>query len=179
MPEYVTAYIGLGSNMGDPEKNLARALELLPLAIVDEENSFPGVANPLQLRHVSSVFRTAPQDYAAQPFFYNQVATLWCNTMVLPLQLLAHLQAIENFLGRKRTGLRFGPRVIDLDMLLFGSLQIATPTLHVPHPRMAQRAFVLVPLAEIAPDLLLPSGVTARDARDALAFTQEGQTIMQ
>ena len=179
MPEYITAYIGLGSNMGEPEKNLARALDLLPLATVNGQDSFPGVANPLQLRHVSSVFRTAPQGYAHQPFFYNQVAALWCDTMVLPLQLLAHLQTIENLLGRERSGPRFGPRVIDLDILLFGATQIATSTLRVPHPRMAQRAFVLVPLAEIAPDLLLPSGVTARDARDALVFTQEGQTIVQ
>ena len=179
MPGHIIAYIGLGSNMGNPEKNLAQALEALPLPIANGQESFPGVVQPLKLLHISSVFRTAPQGYADQPFFYNQVASLLCAAEVLPQQLLGHLQAIEKALGRERTGPRFGPRTIDLDLLLFGALQIATSSLVVPHPRMTQRAFVLVPLAEVAPDLLLPSGVTVRAARDALSYTQDNQTIVQ
>ena len=179
MSDCIAVYVGLGSNMGNPEKNLERALDMLPLPSVDGHDSFPGVAEPLQVRHVSSVFRTAPQDYVDQPFFYNQVVGLWCAVGVLPQQLLAHLQAIEKALGREPTTLRFGPRVIDLDLLLFGASQIATPTLEVPHPRMAQRAFVLVPLAEVAPDLLLPSGMTVRTARDTLAYTLDNQIIVQ
>ena len=179
MPDYRTAYIGLGSNTGEPEKKLAEAREMVPLATVNGHESFCGIQYPLKLLQVSSVYRTAPQDYAEQPYFYNQVLALGCRSHIFPEQLLAHLQAIENALGRTRSGLRFGPRVIDLDLLLFGSMQIRTPNLEVPHPRMTRRAFVLVPLAEIAPDLLLPSGVTVATARDTLNYTRDGWTLVQ
>ncbi len=136
-------YLSLGSNLGDREQNLQRALEAL------EREQIQVIAR-------SSIYETEPQDVAEQPWFLNMA--LECETRYFPLQLLSVLQSIERELGRARGAgaLRRGPRIIDIDILLFGSLVMETPQLAIPHPRMLERRFVLEPLVEIAPDLKHP-----------------------
>ena len=131
----VWAFIGLGANLGDARATLTRAL--------GELAAMPGV-DALQ---ASPLYRTKPVD-AQGPDFVNAVARL--RTTLSPLALLAGLQAIEAAHGRERP-YRNAPRTLDLDLLLYGDEVIASPTLTVPHPRMHERAFVLLPLAEIAP----------------------------
>lgn len=121
---------------------------------------------------LSSLYETRPWGLANQPDFYNQVAEL--STQLAPLELLRHALAIEARLGRQRA-VRWGPRTVDIDLLLYDDLQVQTPELTLPHPRMLQRAFVLVPLAELAPQLrvagrtiaehLAALGETSRDVR--------------
>ena len=127
--------IGLGSNLGDRLENLRRAQEALRAH--------------LQILKTSRVYLTEPWGYADQPAFLNQV--LLAKTDLPPHALLDAVKAIELELGRKPT-FRYGPRVIDIDILAYGNLVLKTPRLTIPHPRLAERAFVLVPLAEIAPD---------------------------
>ena len=135
------AYIGLGSNLGDREANLQRAVDALAAE--------PGIT----LQHVSGFIRTAPVGGPPQPDFLNAAAAI--RTSLTARQLLAVLLEIEERLGRVRAE-RWGPRVIDLDLLLYGDEVIREPGLIVPHPRMHERRFVLQPLAEIAPDALHP-----------------------
>jgi len=123
--------------MGERDENLERALALL------EREQIHVVAR-------SSIYETEPQDVAAQPWFLN-IAVV-CETRLFPLQLLTALLRIEREMGRVRR-LPRGPRIIDIDVLLVGSAIIDTPRLTIPHPRMLERAFVLAPLAEIAPAL--------------------------
>ncbi len=146
-----TVYLALGSNLGDRRANLASALERLATA-------------DLRIVRVSSIYETAPRDVLDQPWFLNQVVEV--ETSLFPRQLLARTQKIERALGRKRAQPK-GPRVIDLDILLFGDAIINTPDLEVPHPRMLDRRFVLEPLAELAPDLRHPA--TGRSLRESLA----------
>lgn len=136
-------YICLGSNLGNREQNIAGALGSL------EENRIHVTAQ-------SSLYETEPQDVADQPWFLNQVVA--CQTTYFPLQLLSILQRIERDLGRTRneTTIRRGPRVIDLDILLYDSVTMDTPELTIPHPRMLQRRFVLDPLLELAPEVKYP-----------------------
>ncbi|MGI4789191.1 MAG: 2-amino-4-hydroxy-6-hydroxymethyldihydropteridine diphosphokinase [Janthinobacterium lividum] len=136
-----TAYIGLGSNLGDRETHLETALS--------ELRSLP----TMKVTQVSSVYETAPVGLTDQPDFLNMVAEI--QTSLSPLALLSALLHIENKIGRVRT-IRWGPRVIDLDLLLFGHQEIALPELTVPHPRLRERAFAMIPLSEIAPELMLP-----------------------
>ena len=137
------AYIGLGGNLGDREATLRAAVELLAAE--------PGIA----VAAVSSFVETEPWGYADQPWFLNAVCAV--ETKLGPRDLLARLLAIEQRLGRSRgDGPRFGPRSIDLDLLVHGELTVSEPGLEVPHPRLAARRFVLAPLAEIAPDLVVP-----------------------
>lgn len=131
----VTAYIALGANLGDARTALRQALQAMA--------ALPGVA----LVRSSSLYRTAPVD-SSGPDYLNAVAEI--GTTLAPLDLLAALQAIEQVAGRERP-YRNAPRTLDLDILLYDELTLDSPTLTIPHPRMAQRAFVLVPLAEIAP----------------------------
>lgn len=131
----VTAYVALGANLGDAAHTVCDAL----VALVQ----VPGV----QRVRSSSLYRTAPVQ-ATGPDYINAVAEL-ATTLTAPA-LLAALQAIENRAGRQRP-YRNAPRTLDLDLLLYGSARVDSPTLTVPHPRMMERAFVLVPLAEIAP----------------------------
>lgn len=167
-PPRNTAYIGLGSNQGDARGNLATALRELA--------RLPG----LELTAASSVYRTEPQGLREQPFFYNQVAGFACDASVRPEALLEALQAIERSLGRiRRAGKRFGPRTLDLDLLLFGNQRMNSPYLELPHPRMLERAFVLVPLAEIAPDLSLPQGMTVSRALARIPHTRRDDIIFQ
>ncbi len=161
------AYISLGSNMGEPEKNLAQALILL--------SKRPDI----RVDAVSSLYLTEPQGLRDQPFFVNQAARLFCDAGITPLALLESLQSIEHTLGRERSGPRFGPRVIDLDLLLFGDVISEDPRLILPHPRMLERAFVLIPLAELEPDLPLPRGLTVREALARIPYRLEGGLIFQ
>jgi 2-amino-4-hydroxy-6-hydroxymethyldihydropteridine diphosphokinase len=133
-------YLSLGSNRGDRRRNLRGALAAL------EESG-------VRVDRVSSVYRTEPVDFAAQPWFYNLAAT--AETPLRPRELLDLIQRIERKMGRVRTR-RSGPRLIDIDILLAGKRIIRTPRLRVPHPRLEKRKFVLVPLAEIAPAAVHP-----------------------
>lgn len=132
-------YLALGANLGDRRANIAAALGQL--------------APDVRVELVSSLYETEPAYVLDQPRFLNAVARV--RTALEPAALLARLKQIEAALGRA-AGTRFGPRVIDLDILLYGDRVIATDTLTIPHPRMAERPFVLVPLAEIAPELVPP-----------------------
>ena len=134
-----TAYIGLGANLGDRAATLREAVRRL------EELG--------QVSAVSSLYETEPVGYGEQPPFLNAVATL--ETPLAPEEILAGLLAIERALGRRRS-FRNAPRTIDLDLLLVDDLMRETPELSLPHPRMHERAFVLVPLAEIAPHAVHP-----------------------
>ena len=138
------AFIGLGGNLGDRRAYLERALELL--------RAEPGI----EVVDVSTMRETEPVGYTDQPRFLNAVATL--ETDLGARDLLGRLLAVEQALERVRAGPRFGPRTIDLDLLLYGEEVIDEPGLTVPHPRLAERRFVLEPLAELAPDLVLPDG---------------------
>jgi len=132
----IRAYVGLGANLGDARATLMWAMDAL-----NELANTSVVAR-------SSLYRTAPVD-AAGPDFVNAVVSL--DTGLDAPGLMAQLQALENRAGRERP-YRHAPRTLDLDLLLFGDVRIDTPTLCVPHPRLSERAFVLVPLAEIAPE---------------------------
>ncbi len=152
------AYIALGANLpspaGPPEATLAAALQRL--------------ASLGRIAARSSLYSTAPVGLANQPRFLNAVVAL--QTDLAPRDLLAALLAIERDFGRDRAAsVPNGPRTLDLDILLYGDLILSEPGLEIPHPRLAQRAFVLVPLNEIAPDLRDPrSGLTAALLLDAL-----------
>ncbi len=135
------AYIGLGSNLGDREANIRAALDGLA-AMTDTE-----------LTRASSLYDTEPVGEIEQPDFLNAVAEL--DTDLTPRQLLWNLLLIEKRLGRVRTT-RWGPRVIDLDLLLVGELVVDEPGLRVPHPELTRRSFVLVPLVELDPLLRHP-----------------------
>ncbi|MDL2266865.1 2-amino-4-hydroxy-6-hydroxymethyldihydropteridine diphosphokinase [Desulfovibrio sp. OttesenSCG-928-G15] len=151
-PDALCAYIGLGSNTGDSVRTLAAAVG----ALARLPDTLPGV---LGLVSVSGLYRTEPQGVKDQPFFLNQVACLACAPSLSANSLLDALLILEQKLGRVREGaVRFGPRAIDLDLLLFGNTSMNDERLTLPHPRMCERAFVLVPLLEIAPDLALPDG---------------------
>jgi 2-amino-4-hydroxy-6-hydroxymethyldihydropteridine diphosphokinase len=134
-----TIYLGLGSNIGDRDANLAAALQALAAIGAVER--------------VSSVYDTAPMLYTNQPRFHNLVCQ--ARTGLSPDALLHAVKEIERQLGRT-SGPRYGPRVIDIDLLLYDRLIVTTPALTIPHPRMAERAFVLAPLAELAPTLTHP-----------------------
>lgn len=136
------AYVGLGSNLAVPARQIASALHRLA--------SWPGVHR----MRASRLYRTSPWGRADQPPFVNAVAEL--TYVADAATLLDGLLSIEREAGRVRDVERWGPRVLDLDLLLFGDRRIDTPGLHVPHPRIAQRAFVLMPLAELAPALRIP-----------------------
>ena len=151
-----TAYLGLGSNLGNREENLRAALRGL------EERG-------ARVIRVSSFYETAPVGDVDQPGFINAVAEV--ETELQPEELLEAALAVERGLGRKRT-IRWGPRVIDIDVLLYDSVSVDKPGLKIPHPEMMRRAFVLTPLAEIAPDLVLPDGRTAREAAADYAAVQ-------
>lgn len=134
-------YIALGTNIGDREKHLTEACSLLD-----------GHAH-IALGRVSSVYETEPVGYTEQRQFLNMATELF--TDLAPHALLSAMLKIESRLGRKRL-IRWGPRKIDLDILLYNQEQVDIPSLQIPHPRMTERAFVLVPLAEIAPDGAIP-----------------------
>ncbi|HMN21897.1 MAG TPA: 2-amino-4-hydroxy-6-hydroxymethyldihydropteridine diphosphokinase [Ottowia sp.] len=146
----VTAHVGLGANLGDPVATLQRAL--------DDLSRLPGT----RLVGASRLYRSAPVD-AAGPDFVNAVAEL--STELTAPALLQALQALERGAGRQRP-YRNAPRTLDLDLLLYGDGRIDSPGLRVPHPRLAQRAFVLRPLAELAPRRVTPAQLAAVREQD-------------
>jgi 2-amino-4-hydroxy-6-hydroxymethyldihydropteridine diphosphokinase len=148
----VIAYLGLGANLGDPEAQLREALERL------------NAADEVEVTRVSTFYRSPPLGPENQPWYVNAVARL--RTRLGPEELLRLLQQVEMALGRVQ-GERWGPRHLDLDLLLYNGEVILTPNLVVPHPEMHRRAFVLAPLAEIAPGAWHP--VLKKSAGDLLA----------
>jgi 2-amino-4-hydroxy-6-hydroxymethyldihydropteridine diphosphokinase len=146
----VRAYVGLGANLGDREGAIRNAVDLL--------GAEPGI----EIVAVSRLRETDPVGYVDQPRFLNGAAAL--ETDLAAAELLALLLDVERRLGRERTGEeRFGPRTIDLDLLLYGQEEIDEPGLTVPHPRLAERRFALEPLHELEPDLALPDGRRVAD----------------
>ena len=143
-----TAYVGLGSNLGDREALLRRAAELIGAT------------------RLSSIRETEPWGLADQPRFLNAVAEL--DTELAPRELLELLLEVEQRLGRVRGGPRFGPRVIDLDLLLYGEVEVDEPGLVVPHPRLHEREFVLEPLNELVPSHKIPGRGTVQAALAAI-----------
>jgi 2-amino-4-hydroxy-6-hydroxymethyldihydropteridine diphosphokinase len=141
-------YLGLGSNLGDRRRNLEDAIERLE-------------SPDLRVLRASSIYETAPRDVADQPWFLNQVH--------------ARAKKIERELGRKPS-FPNGPRLIDIDILLLGGAIVSTPELEIPHPRMAERRFVLEPLAELIPEMKHP--LTRRSVREMLAQVRD-QAIRQ
>lgn len=142
----MNVYLSLGSNLGDREANLRAAIEHLPVL------------------RVSPIYETEPVDYTDQPWFLNLVAEI--ETDLSPLELLATTSRIEKELGRVRD-IPKGPRTIDIDILLCGDAVVDEPHLQIPHPRMAERRFVLAPLADLAPNLKHP--LTHQTIREMLA----------
>ena len=139
--EVTTVYLGLGSNVGDRKRHLMRALERL--------------APQLQVEAISSLYETDPVGPQDQQDFYNAVCR--ASTRLTPNELLEHVKQIERDIGRLERE-RWGPREIDIDILLYGDQVVESPELHIPHPEMNDRAFVLVPLAELAADVHHPDG---------------------
>ena len=150
-------YLGLGANIGDRADYLVRACELL--------HQHPAIA----VQAVSSLYETAPVGFTAQDAFLNAVARV--HTSLPPESLLAVTQAVESRLGRE-PAIRWGPRVIDVDILLYDALQVHRPFLDIPHNALSERLFVLVPLSELEPDLRLPSGEPVR--RLVAALPEQG-----
>lgn len=137
------AYLGLGSNMGDKEQNIRDALNKLS-------------ANPrIKLLKLASLYETSPWGNTDQDWFLNTVVEI--DTDLSPQELLKVMSQVEEELGRVREQ-RWGPRTLDLDILLYGEDKVNEPDLQIPHPRLTQRAFVLVPLAELNPNMTLPDG---------------------
>lgn len=150
-------YLALGSNLGDRIENLRRGLGAL--------------APDVKVEQISPVYETEPEYVREQPRFLNLVCR--AQTTLRPTEILRTAKRIERKLGRQ-PGVRYGPRSLDIDLLFYGDRKIETPELIVPHPRMAERAFVLVPLADIAPDFVHPTlGVTIAELMKALGDTSK------
>lgn len=165
----VIAYLGLGSNLGQREANLREAISSLAegpgnLHTTDacatecfQPQGAEGRRAPpatIEILRASAVYETAPWGYADQPDFLNCVLEI--RTSLAPRQLLDLVKGLEQAMGRQ-PGVRYGPRLIDVDILLYGGTTVDLPDLKIPHPGLPQRAFVLVPLAELAPWLVHPT----------------------
>ncbi len=160
-------FLSLGSNLGEREQNLQQA--------VNHIASLSGV----DIRSCSSVYYTEPQDMQGVPFFANMVLEITCKAYLSPEKLLESLLVIEEQMGRVREKtIRYASRVIDIDILLFGNVLTQSEILTLPHPRMDKRAFVLVPLLEIAPNLVLPKGAVA-ECLKKLDYHLQDKTILQ
>ncbi len=158
------AYIAVGSNLGDRVENCRRGAEALA--------SVPGV----RLTAQSPVYETEPVDFIDQDWFINYVIRI--ETRLSPLELLEQLQKVQRGAGRAADHTRFGPRVLDLDILLYDQLILEDPQLTLPHPRMHQRRFVLKPLCDIDSKLMHP--VFGKDMQSLLALLDEaGQQVVE
>ena len=153
------AFLGLGSNIGDRETNLKTSLSLLESA-------------ELRVRKTSSLYHTEPVGEVEQPWFMNAVVEV--ETSLSPEELLHRCQQIEEEMGRRRLIPR-GPRVIDLDILLYDQLTLTTPELTIPHPRLHCRRFVLIPLLEIAPHAIHP--LLKKSIRELLKDTTDSSVV--
>jgi 2-amino-4-hydroxy-6-hydroxymethyldihydropteridine diphosphokinase len=152
-------YLSLGSNLGDRATNLARAIEAI-------------LEIGMRVLRRSSIYETEPVDFLAQPWFLNCVVE--AETSLAPRQLLEGLQSIERKFSSRKLVPR-GPRIIDLDVLFYGAEVIHEAGMEIPHPRLAERRFVLVPLAELAPELCHP--VARKTAAELLAATQDRSAV--
>lgn len=159
MTEAVTVYLGLGSNLGDRQANLDRALEFL--------------SQRVRMGKISSIYDTEPLGDSSQPRFLNMVCQAF--TRLEPPALLALAKGIERKLGR--VGKSGTPRTIDIDILLYDDQVIDTPELVIPHPKMTERAFVLIPLDEIASDTVHP--VTEKTMKELLQKATEKQGVLK
>jgi len=153
-------YLGLGSNLGDRRRNIEDAIKLM------------AQRKDIKVREVSSLYETEPVGYENQRWFINGV--LKVETTLKPRELLEALKEIEEALNRKRD-LRWGPRTVDLDILLYDDKKIEAQDFVIPHPEMHRRAFVLVPLAEIAPDLI--HSVMGRSISELLADLPQTKVV--
>jgi 2-amino-4-hydroxy-6-hydroxymethyldihydropteridine diphosphokinase len=151
--EWITAYLGAGSNLGSREEWLSQAIRLL--------GEHPGI----RVEACSAVYETDPVGYVEQPAFLNMAVRI--GTLLPPHELLAVMLRIELELGRTRE-IRFGPRTLDLDLLLYGDREMDTPDLTVPHPRMLERAFVLIPLRDIYTGDALPGAASLSERLEIL-----------
>jgi len=158
LPGWMRAFIALGSNLNDPIAQVRRAFDALKR--LPHSRWIAG----------SSLYRSTPMGPVEQPDFINAVALI--ETQLAPEALLRELLQIERLQGRVRDGLRWGPRTLDLDLLLYGDEHISTPILQVPHPGIAERSFVIVPLAELAPDLDIPGYGSVRTLKEK--FSEHG-----
>jgi len=154
-------FLSLGSNLGDRSGNIQKALDALAAA-------------GMEVRRVSSFYRTEPVEFRRQPWFVNCVAEV--STELLPMQLLSAVQRVERSLGRRRV-IDKGPRTIDIDILLYENVVVRSAALNIPHKSMAERRFVLVPLRELAPALRHP--VTERTVLEMLNETRDTSQVIR
>ena len=154
-----TVFLSLGSNVGDREQNVAQAIEAL-------------ASRGIEVKRQSSLYVTEPVDLPTQSWFLNCVVE--AQTELMPRQLLHAVQELELDLGRRRL-VRSGPRVVDIDILLYGSSVVRAPELEVPHPRKVDRRFVLVPLRELAPALRHPT--LKKTIAELLALTHDRSQV--
>jgi 2-amino-4-hydroxy-6-hydroxymethyldihydropteridine diphosphokinase len=154
-------FLSLGSNLGNPRGNITRALDEL-------------AREGIEVRRVSSFYRTEPVEYRRQPWFVNCAAEV--ATELMPMQLLSAVQRVERRLGRKRD-IHKGPRTIDIDILLYENVVVRSPALNIPHESMAERRFVLVPLGEVAPGVRHP--VTERTVTEMLSETADASQVIR
>lgn len=153
-----TVYLALGSNLGNRLGNLKRTVAALP--------------PQMEVKAKSHVYETPPWGYEDQPKFLNQVIQV--KTYLAPEALLKHIKRLEVMLGRKAS-FQYGPRLIDIDILFYDDLVLDTPSLVIPHPRLHERSFVLLPLMDIAPDLVHP--ILKKSVKELLAFCNVSDII--